>query len=362
MTDKTSEDVLRSPVVELPGGPRRWVENSLKRLTEHFGTDPLRRPAVVPSEFVPAGYDASEAAARELCRRVCERMGLPSEQVHFVFRLERVSEAADLVASVLLGRYLDPGDSFSRGASPGDLAAVRTHSDRLGTASFEQVDRLIASGLVDDSGLDMRALTRRLGASEFGDEVVRCLLIASGRDPEQRDGRAQPPRTPGVDRQLFAGGRWIDLAAESPVAEPIPGRSAVLLRSDLVADPIRLMTVASHELGHALLSGVQLPWATGPLEEPLTDLCALFHGFGLALVNSAVDESTLDDEWVHTAGYLGENALADALALYRFQQHQLVRDGPLVPDWYQAIDPVPQARFLSRLDDLIGGTPSLLGW
>jgi hypothetical protein len=154
----------------------------------------------------------------------------------------------------------------------------------------------------------------------------------------------------------------VDLGADCPGVERVPGYSAVLLRSDLVGDPLKLLAAVSHELSHELLSRSNAPWAAGPLEEPLADLCALFHGFGIVLVNAAVDETTLDDEWVHTSGYLGEQALTDALALYRRAQHRVRRDGPLLPSWHQTLDPLPRARFVARLDELIGDAPIVSRW
>lgn len=346
------EDLVRAPKVVLPGGPRRWVEESFQLLVEHFGTDVLRRPAVVPDEFVPPGYDGSDAAARALCVQVCERMGIEPERVHFNFRLEKVSEAAELLGSAMLDVYVDPEHPFSRGSSPADLAAVRTHSNRLGTASAEQVDRIVEAELSAHDGDSLLPfLVQRLGVDEFGAEVVRCLLAASDPQAVRSENAAALPGQ--------ALGRWVDLGAKCPGVEPMPDHCAVLLRSDVVADPLKLLAVVSHELGHELLSRDAPPWANGPLEEPLTDLCALFHGFGIVLVNAAVDETTLDDEWVHTSGYLGEHAIAEALALYRFHQHRLAPDGPLLPAWHKTLDPVPRAHFKSRLD---GVAASDTGW
>jgi hypothetical protein len=186
--------------------------------------------------------------------------------------------------------------------------------------------------------------------------------MASASDPEQRAERARTANASGAVAHGPAAGRWVDLAADCPGVEPIPGQSAVLVRSDVIADPLKLLATVSHELSHELLCRAELPWAAGPLEEPLADLCALFHGFGIALVNAALDETTLDDEWVHASGYLGEHAVAEALAVYRCRQHRLVRDGALVPDWHHALDPEPRARFLARLVELIGGPPTALGW
>ncbi|GAA1587333.1 MULTISPECIES: hypothetical protein [Kribbella] len=355
MTDESFHDLARAPKVALPGGPRRWVEDSFRSLAEHFGTAVLRQPVVVPDEFVPAGYDGSAAAAHAVCVRVCERMGVDPGRVHFSFRLEQVTEAAELLGSAMLDAYVDPGNGYSRGTPPGDLAAIRTHSNRLGTASFEQVDRIIEAELAADSSESFfRLLVTRLGAGEFGAEIVRCLLAASDpRAPRTANTTAVPGR---------ALGRWVDLGAKVHGLDPIPDHCAVLLRSDVIADPAKLLAVVSHELSHELLCRPAPPWASGPLEEPLTDLCALFHGFGVVLVNAAVDEAVLDDEWVHTSGYLGEHALAEALALYRFRQHRLLRDGPLLPDWHQLLDPVPRARFAAHLEELIGGPPTVLGW
>jgi hypothetical protein len=49
--------LLYGPKVMLPGGPEQWIEDTLDWLTERFGVEPLRRPPVLPSEFVPRGYD-----------------------------------------------------------------------------------------------------------------------------------------------------------------------------------------------------------------------------------------------------------------------------------------------------------------
>jgi len=82
----------------------------------------------------------------------------------------------------------------------------------------------------------------------------------------------------------------------------------------------------------------------------------------IAHANAALDEKALDTPTVETFGYLGEHAVAEALAVYRFRQHRLIRDGPLLPEWHQALDPEPRARFVARLDELIGGPPTVLGW
>jgi hypothetical protein len=135
-----------------------------------------------------------------------------------------------------------------------------------------------------------------------------------------------------------------------------------MLGSGILADPTVLIAAASHELGHQVLLSSDVPGGAGPLREPLTDLYAVLHGFGIAHANAALDEKTLDTPTVETFGYLGENAVAEALAVYRFRQHRLVRDGPLLPQWHHALDPEPRARFVARLEELIGGPPTVLGW
>ncbi|MEU8226834.1 hypothetical protein [Kribbella sp. NPDC048915] len=372
MTDMSFRDLVRAPKVELPGGPRRWVDSSFQLLTDHFGTSALRRPVVVPRAFVPAAYDGSEAAALDVCRRVSERMGIPSERIRFSFRLERVVEAGQLLAATIADAYVARSLPAFRGARAEDVAAVRTYSRMLGAAVDDRFEELLAecgaqeheaeADLPDDGLLPE---IQRFAFLDFLTELVRCRELAAEPDPgrraelEQRSARPDPAT---AGREASRAGRWTDLTYCLPGVELLPGHTAVMLGSGLLADPTVLVAAVSHELGHQVLMSSTVPGGAGALREPLTDLYAVLHGFGIAHANAALDETTLGTPTVETFGYLGERAVAEALALYRFRQHHLVRDGPLLPEWHQALDPEPRARFVARLDELIGGPPTVLGW
>jgi hypothetical protein len=377
--DMSFSDLVRAPKVELPGGARQWVDDSLRLLIDHFGTEPLRRPAVVPGEFVPAGFDGSEAAARELCLLVAERMGIPSGRIRFSFRLEKVVEAGQLLGATLADAFVAQSLPAFRGAAPEDVAAVRTHRGVPGTrggADSDPVARL-AELLVecgagtdapeDPDGADVGLLPeiQRFAFLDFLTELVRCREISAEPDPVRQAElveRRDRPEPGAAGRESSRAGRWTDLTYCLPGVELLPGYTAVMLGSDVLADPTVLMAAVSHELGHQVLMPSDVPGATGVLREPLTDLFAVLHGFGIAHANAALDETTLGTPTVETFGYLGETAVAEALAAYRFRQHRLLRDGPLVPAWHSALDPEPRARFTTRLDELIGGPPSVLGW
>lgn len=369
--DMSFSDLVRAPKVELPGGAQRWVEDSLRLLIEHFGTDPLRRPAVVPGEFGPAGYDGSEAAAREVCLLVADRMGIPSGRIRFSFRLEKVVEAGQLLGATLVDAFVAQSLPAFRGAAPADLAAVRKYSRSLGGPPSDRLAELLVEcdvgAAADPDGIDVGLLPeiQRFAFLDFLTELVRCREIAAEPDAVRRAELEQQPDRPDPEaagRESLSAGRWTDLTYCLPGVELLPGSTAIMLGSHVLADPTVLMAAASHELGHQVLMPSDVPGATGLLREPLTDLFAVLHGFGIAHANAALDETTIDTRTVETFGYLGETAVAEALAAYRFRQHRLLRDGPLIPAWYQALDPEPRARFVARLDELIGGPPTVLGW
>jgi hypothetical protein len=86
---------LKAPLEELPGGQDQWIQDSMDWFVEQFGRDVLVRPIVLPSEFVPAQYDGSEAAARVLFEQVRERMGVPPGRLVVRFDLDSVDRQLD---------------------------------------------------------------------------------------------------------------------------------------------------------------------------------------------------------------------------------------------------------------------------
>ncbi|MEU4194548.1 hypothetical protein AB0E69_21805 [Kribbella sp. NPDC026611] len=359
------QDRYRGPSAALPGQPRQWIEDSLRALTEEFGDEPLRRPAVVPDEFVPSGYDGSEDAAREVCLKVSERMGISPERIRFSFQLEKVAAAARIFAAVQLGQFVAKRGVFADVATPEDIEAVMVHSQLLKDLTPDNVVLLTEGDWLEDGQLLPEL--RQLAFYDVTAELTHCRGIAAEPDPERRAELARQSRhrlDPAADPRDddAPAGRWLDLSEHSPGFDLLPGYTAVLLNSRALVDPTELLAVLSHELAHEALR--KSPLVDGAERELITDLYAIFQGFGIAHVNASLDERAVGDDEsdIVGAGYLGEHLATDALASWRFHQHLLVRDGGLVPSWYQALDPVPRARFLTRLDELPGAPLTVLGW
>lgn len=90
----------------------------------------------------------------------------------------------------------------------------------------------------------------------------------------------------------------------------------------LLARPDRLIATFAHELSHYLLSTAgERPACADDEMECLTDLTAVFMGFGVFLANTRFNVETVSDGVMHgwrmgSAGYLPEADLVFALALF----------------------------------------------
>jgi hypothetical protein len=235
---------LRAPLEELPGGQDQWIQDSMDWFIGEFGRDVLTRPIVLPSAFVPAGYDASEAAARELFEQVRDWMGVPAGQLSVRFDLDN----------------LDP-------------AGVRTRPQ---------------------------------------------------------------PELAGATRLRF--GLWV----------PGKERNTVYSSARLLGDPTVLVANFAHEVGHELLVGARRISSARPDQESLTDLLAVFQGFGIFLANASFGRLPGAERNATMAMfYLRERALSDALAYYSF-----LRDPQKPPPWQDELDWPVQIGLLSRLQKL----------
>lgn len=90
---------------------------------------------------------------------------------------------------------------------------------------------------------------------------------------------------------------------------------------DLLHNPVGLAATFAHELAHLLVHTLGVPPGGEALEEHATDCAAVYMGFGVFLANSARHFSQFGDGtyqgWsASTSGYLSENALVTALALF----------------------------------------------
>lgn len=76
-----------------------------------------------------------------------------------------------------------------------------------------------------------------------------------------------------------------------------------------------LVALFAHELSHYFLATIPLDQPCGPdAEEPATDLCAVYLGFGIFMANNAREYAS--GAVVARRGYLGELTLSYALAIF----------------------------------------------
>jgi hypothetical protein len=341
-------NALLGPRMELPGGHRQWIEDSMGWLVEQLGTGPLLRPTVLPSTFVPADYDGSEEAGRALCLQVCERMEVPADRIRFSFRMDEVRIAARSLAArnlrTLVDRVLaEAGDTEPPTGS--EQAATVAETRRLAaTTRLEasvpkpDIDALWQAGF----GPELGTLSDR----ELRLEVRRCQRILAEEDSERRaDLERQADEERGIVPGSGSRACWIELD------ESLPDHTAILLRSDVLADPAALVAAVAHELGHEVLDGRGLVDRSRPDREALVDLFGVFQGFGIFQTNVSMERARGPQRGLTSLGYLGERAFSEALAYYCLRRHQLDPANALMPEWRNEVDLTPRMRMHSRLLD-----------
>lgn len=97
------------------------------------------------------------------------------------------------------------------------------------------------------------------------------------------------------------------------------GTPEVTYAAETLGHPQSLIATLAHELaGHLLAAGTGEAPPIGPQgEEHLTDLTAVYLGFGVLLANSAFNMQAHADGWSYTRqGYLPEQDLVFALAIF----------------------------------------------
>lgn len=317
-------DLLYGPKVMLPGGPEQWIEDSLDWLVGRFGVEPMRRGPVLPSAFVPARYDGSEHAARELCLRVCAWMEVPDDRIRFSFRMEDVRAAGRSTAVRRL-----------RAEHP-ELAGI---SGLQATMPAGDVDGLAAAGYAPEIAV--------LAERELIAEVKRSTELRDATDPERRAELYE--RAVAVwSAPAGSGSRaaWLDLRTGGHDG------TAVLLSATTPADPSAVIAATAHELGHEVLWGYHLMDRNRPDAEAVTDLFAVFHGFGIFLANQAVERVPGRRRMRQSLGYLGERGASDALAAYCFRRHTLWPES-LLPVLPAGLDRAVRIRTFARLATLV---------
>ncbi len=100
------------------------------------------------------------------------------------------------------------------------------------------------------------------------------------------------------------------------------GKEFILaIGSNMIIDPVALVSTIAHELSHAHLIGSGRVKAKEKDQEPLTDLLAIYYGMGIFIANAAFRfqqwQNAREQGWgAKKIGYLPEPMIGYALALY----------------------------------------------
>jgi len=122
----------------------------------------------------------------------------------------------------------------------------------------------------------------------------------------------------------------------------------VALRSTLMSDPLSLVAVAAHELGHVILLGGHLMNADTGDHEPMTDLLTVFLGLGIFTANSAARFKQFQNDrkigWTtQRLGYLPEPVFGYALAKFADER------GEEKPEWIRHLSPNVKSDYKNSL-------------
>jgi hypothetical protein len=109
-------------------------------------------------------------------------------------------------------------------------------------------------------------------------------------------------------------------------------RPHISVNESQLKDPMTLVAVLAHELGHVILLRPGLVGREEPDMEPLNDLLTVFLGFGIFTANASFrfHQYTNNDSqgWsVRRLGYLSEELFGYALARFAFER------GEINPEW-----------------------------
>lgn len=278
-----------------------------------------RAPLVDPAPL----YDPPDGAGR----RIASRPGF----------VERPWQLPPLLSACEAGWILDAYRWFLTHLGDAD------HADR--TRLVEPVDSEFTS---DDPGQVRECGARDLARALFeackrhaGLADWPCALEA--REAAQVDRVAPHLLLFSIDGE--AAGTYH--AADDPDETP-----TITFDPRLVAQPEVLVATFAHELAHGLLDTVEdVPPGGEDFEEPMTDLAAVFLGFGIFLCNAAFEFSQdFDGRWMSwqttTHGYLPEDTLAFALALF-LRTHAIDPERAL-----RHLDPNPRRYLREALEQL----------
>ena len=106
----------------------------------------------------------------------------------------------------------------------------------------------------------------------------------------------------------------------------------------LLSKPENLVATFVHELAHFLIDDLGDPPGGAELHEHATDCAAVYLGFGVFLANGARNFAQFQDAGMHgwqsdASGYLSENALVTALAIFNRQYGFEASPTPFLKDY-----------------------------
>ncbi|MEM7779796.1 MAG: hypothetical protein AAF697_05310 [Pseudomonadota bacterium] len=107
-------------------------------------------------------------------------------------------------------------------------------------------------------------------------------------------------------------------------------------------DPDALVATLAHELSHLVIHTLGMPPGGNALEEHATDCMAVYLGFGVFLANSARQFAQFNDGAMQgwssqTSGYLSENALVTALAIFEKRFASSRDTAPALKDYLRKV-------------------------
>lgn len=176
------------------------------------------------------------------------------------------------------------------------------------------------------------------GGSDDVEQVVGLLFAHLGVDRTAVTVEVEE-EDPG-ERELLAhlpSAAWSSRGAAGHYRRSADGRPVITLTGELTADPVALVAVLAHELGHHRLLGEQRIPAARRDGEPLTDLLTVFFGTGHFNANVAHRFTQTGGGWQRRRlGYLTQPMFGYALARYAWRRDETE------PTWARLLDTNPR--------------------
>jgi hypothetical protein len=132
----------------------------------------------------------------------------------------------------------------------------------------------------------------------------------------------------------------------------------VSISAAYLSQPMSLVAVIAHELGHVLLLGDKKTSSENKGHEPLTDLLTVFLGLGIFTANSAFQfkkwQGGFKQGWsAQRLGYLNEEMFGYSLALFAWLREEI-----RPPEWSKHLEGDAKHYFKTGLKYIVNNPPS----